>query len=352
MACGFSLGFEASLDWRGAYGVRIKLAAKSKNAYFRIYVRNALPQAQGGDVENTQYNQMLLPTDETNHPADITFNEFILADWWLASHQVPSQYNVAQFDRVTSFDVELFNPSVLGDHEVQILELALLRPYITARACYLSVLGLWMVLLVVFSVHRLRLRHLLTQQVQANLETMRFAVAEFEDREPPFCEIPQDDLTGIYNRQGFIDYWTQASRFWAADDSMALLVVQVDDMAAVEQGADKRSKDSALLAVVNGLKSHVRPQDKLARWHEGQFILLCPLTLHPEAIGLAEKLRNHIHLIRYDATQPNAVSATIGVVLFNAGEPLERAYARYQVVVDAQPPGSNRVIDCGGSQLE
>ncbi|HEY6527518.1 MAG TPA: GGDEF domain-containing protein [Cellvibrionaceae bacterium] len=350
--CGFSLAFDPSFDWHDAYGLRVHLAAQSKNTFFRIYLRNSLPGVALLDAENAQYNQMMLPASETNHSVDIAFNEFSLADWWLATHSVPSQYSNAQFDRITSLGVDLSSPTAIGDHELRLAELSLLRPYITARTCFISVLALWIFLLVTLSVQRLWLRRLLTQQARGNLATQRQAVVDFEDSAPAFCEIPQDDLTGIYNRQGFIDYWTQASRLWADNDTMALLVVNLDQFAAIGQSWGKDVKDQALLAVADGLKSHVRPQDKLARWHEGQFILLCPLTTHAEALKLAEKLRHHINLISFEEPQPLVLSACIGVTLFHASRPLEQAYARCESALnDAQATG-NRVIDCGASGLE
>lgn len=349
--CGLSLTFQQGSDWSEAYGIRLTLAAKSKNAFFRIYLRNSLPGAEEDDAEGAQYNLMMLPIDETNHTVDIAFREFVLADWWLAAHEVPDRYAIAQFDRVTSFGVDLLNPSALGDHEAQVQELALLRPYITVRATYLSVLALWFVLLVVLSWQRKHLSRTLARQVRENLAFMRAEVVEFDERVPPFCEIPQDDLTGIYNRQGFIDYWSQASRFWTARDSMALIVVQLDDQyqAAPQQ---KPERDSALICVANVLKSYVRPQDKLARWHEGQFILLCPLTTQADALLLADKLRVQIGLIKIGPTGLQTITATLGVVSFSAAEPLERAYARYQSVLNKSPSAGNRVIDCGGSARE
>lgn len=351
-ACGFSLAFEPSLDWQGAYGLRIQLAAQSKNTFFRLYVRNKVPGALGTLPEDAQYNQMMLPAQDANQPVDIGFNEFALADWWLASHPVASPYNLARFDHVTSLGVDLSIPSALGDHELQLAQLALLRPYIGVQTCYLCVLGLWTALLTFLSLQRLWLRRLLLAQAQANIEAQRPAVVEFEESAPAFCEIPQDDLTGIYNRQGFIDYWTQASRLWADNDSMALLVVNLDQYTSIGEQFGREAKDQALLAMADALKSHMRPQDKLARWHEGQFILLCPLTSHAKALQLAEKLRHHINLISFDEPAPLVLSASIGVILFPAQAPLEEGYNRCELALNTALSQGNRVLDCGVFELE
>ncbi len=350
-ACGFSLAFDPSFNWQGAYGLRIQLAAQSKNSFFRLYVRNTVPGSAAAP-EEAQYNQMMLPAQDSNLPVDIAFSEFALADWWLASHPVASQYTIARFDRIGSLGVDLASPTAIGDHELQLAQLALLRPYITVQACYMAVLGFWLGLLVILSLQHLWLRRLLLNQAEANLAAQRAAVVEFEESAPAFCEIPQDDLTGIYNRQGFIDYWSQASRLWADNDSMALLVVNLDQYASIGAQFGREVKDQALLALADGLKSHVRPQDKLARWHEGQFMLLCPLTSHAQALQLAEKLRHHINLISFDDPAPILLSASIGVILFPAQALLEQAYNRCELALNTSVSAGNRVIDCGVLALE
>jgi|GEM_PF-6665363 len=351
-ACGFSLAFDPSFNWQGAYGLRVQLAAQSKNSFFRIYVRNNVPGAAGTAPEDAQYNQMLLPAQDANQPVDIAFSEFALADWWLASHPVASPYKIARFDHISSLGIDLASPTTTGDHELQLAQLALLRPYITPNTCYLSVLGLWTALLTLLSLQRLWLRRLLLVQAQANIEAQRPAVVEFEESAPAFCEIPQDDLTGIYNRQGFIDYWSQASRLWADNDSMALLVVNLDQYTGIGEQFGREIKDQALLALADALKSHMRPQDKLARWHEGQFILLCPLTSHAQALQLAEKLRHHIGLISFDEPAPLMLSASIGVILFPAQAFLEQAYNRCELALNTATSAGNRVLDCGVLALE
>ncbi|HMW72744.1 MAG TPA: GGDEF domain-containing protein [Cellvibrionaceae bacterium] len=351
-ACGFSLAFDPSLDWQDAYGLRIALAAQSKNQFFRLYVRNHVPGAAGTLPEDAQYNQMMLPAQDANQPVDIAFSEFALADWWLASHPVANEYNIARFDHVSSLGIDLDSPAALGDHELQLAQLALLRPYISVQTCYLSLLGLWTALLLLLSLQRLWLRRLLLAQARANIESQKPAVVEFEESAPAFCEIPQDDLTGIYNRQGFIDYWSQASRLWADNDSMGLLVVNLDQYTSIGESFGRDAKDQALLALADALKSHMRPQDKLARWHEGQFILLCPLTGHAQALQLAEKLRHHINLISFDEPAPLSLSASIGVILFPAQALLEQAYNRCELALNTTASNGNRVIDCGVLNLD
>jgi diguanylate cyclase (GGDEF)-like protein len=225
-----------------------------------------------------------------------------------------------------------------------------LRPYITPKSTYLAVLSLWLVLLLWLSVQWVRLQRTLARQMQANLAAMHTAVDEYEAKTPAFCAIPQqDELTGIYNRSGFIEYWRQACRVWADNDQVALLMVNLDHFAELAEnwGADMQAR--ALVAVANSLKSRIRPQDKLARWQEGQFILLSPHTQQAEALLLAEKLRQHIHLITLDDTQPVVLTVSIGVVLFRTREPLEGAYTRCQNRLNEERVLGNRVVDCGGA---
>ena len=74
MVCGFS--------WR-----------RIRKHIFRLYVRNKVPGPWARCLKTPQYNQMMLPAQDANQPVDIGFNEFALADWWLASHPVASPHN-------------------------------------------------------------------------------------------------------------------------------------------------------------------------------------------------------------------------------------------------------------------
>ena len=69
---------------------------------------------------------------------------------------------------------------------------------------------------------------------------------------------------------------------------MALLVVNLDQYTSIGEQFGREAKDQALLAMADALKSHMRPQDKLARWHEGQFILL-PLNQPRQGVAAGGK---------------------------------------------------------------
>src|SRR5438477_174237 len=157
-----------------------------------------------------------------------------------------------------------------------------------------------------------------------------------------------DALTGLANRRSFDDElaleWRRAER---VGDSLALLLIDLDDFKSINDGLGHQAGDAVLRRVATILGSGARQVDLAARYGGEEFALLTPETDLLGATKLAERLRAAVE----EATivLPNgselSVTASFGVAV--KGE-LERAEqlvsAADEALYEAKRDGKNRVV--------
>jgi diguanylate cyclase (GGDEF)-like protein len=118
--------------------------------------------------------------------------------------------------------------------------------------------------------------HLVTSLDSGQLQVNRLR-SELEDSQ---FLAERDQLTGLHNRH-------YLERFLGGDDGPADLVVMlvdVDELKAVNDGHGHAAGDAVLSSVASILRGHSRPGDVVVRWGGDEFLLLMP-GLSPE-IGL------------------------------------------------------------------
>jgi diguanylate cyclase (GGDEF)-like protein len=114
----------------------------------------------------------------------------------------------------------------------------------------------------------------------------------------------RDPLTGLANRRAFED------RIKADGDGTAgaLLMIDVDDFKAVNDGQGHDGGDQALRAISRAIRTSVRPGDLAARFGGDEFAVLLPAATPDVARQVAERVRSAVR----DCTDPR-LSVSIGV---------------------------------------
>jgi len=157
-----------------------------------------------------------------------------------------------------------------------------------------------------------------------------------------------DILTGLRNRghlqSRLHEEFARAARHGLP---LSLLLLDVDELKALNDFHGHRDGDAALCHVATAIRGGLRASDIAARWGGDEFVLLAPNTRADEAISLAERVRSLV------ATAPAqaglaAVTISMGVATltpelpFHTPEALLRAAdtALYM----AKRSGRNRVI--------
>ena len=124
-----------------------------------------------------------------------------------------------------------------------------------------------------------------------------------------------DDLTGLFNRRRFeeeLERHVAHGRRYGMDG--ALLLLDLDDFKAVNDGHGHRAGDSVLTAVGAVLRNRLRESDVVARFGGDEFAVLMPHGGEAEAAELADVL---VEAIRTDVPAPEGpLGASVGFAVF------------------------------------
>ncbi|MEZ4653192.1 MAG: GGDEF domain-containing protein [Candidatus Eisenbacteria bacterium] len=166
-----------------------------------------------------------------------------------------------------------------------------------------------------------------------------------------------DFLTGIYNRSYYEEQIEKEIRLaLRRDQSMALLIVDIDDFKAFNTQYGYDGGDRVLATVACVLKSALRGTDTLARYGGEEFaIILAPPVPREEAIGIAERLRAAVAEEPFEIQDLDGnpvrerITVSIGGVLFpEHGTTARELWGRAnRLVLTAKAEGKNTVRFAG-----
>ncbi|HKA26070.1 MAG TPA: GGDEF domain-containing protein, partial [Gaiellaceae bacterium] len=160
-----------------------------------------------------------------------------------------------------------------------------------------------------------------------------------------------DGLTGLANRRSFDDElaleWRRAER---VGDSLALLLLDLDDFKSVNDEFGHQAGDVVLRRVAAILDSGARQVDLAARYGGEEFALLAPETDTLGAKKLAERLRADLEAATIELPTGGKLNVTASIGVAVKGD-LERAEqlvaAADEALYEAKRNGKNRVVTAG-----
>jgi len=122
-----------------------------------------------------------------------------------------------------------------------------------------------------------------------------------------------DELTGLYNRRGFIELleW-ELRKVERYQRRACILLFDLDHFKNVNDVFGHQAGDNALVAVARRCRRELRRSDIFARYGGEEFIVLLPDTDQESALKVAEKLRLAIESTPV-STDEGAINLTISV---------------------------------------
>lgn len=131
-----------------------------------------------------------------------------------------------------------------------------------------------------------------------------------------------DELTGLYNRRGFLTLVSQ--QLVAAQrtgTNMLLLFIDLDDMKPINDTHGHDQGDRALTDFAEILNEQMRQSDIVARMGGDEFVILAPDAAHTHAGQLVSRILNAVDRHNADTDLPYGLSISIGVAHYESDEP-------------------------------
>jgi len=153
----------------------------------------------------------------------------------------------------------------------------------------------------------------------------------------------RDALTGLYNRHKFDDSLKEhIALSYRYKQPLSLILCDVDHFKKINDLHGHLEGDQVLQTLATLIKDVVRESDIVARWGGEEFIILLPNTNLADAIGVAEKIRQHIEAhFRHNIY---AVTVSCGVSEFQKNETQLHWFNRVDTMLyKAKDLGRNRV---------
>jgi diguanylate cyclase (GGDEF)-like protein len=154
----------------------------------------------------------------------------------------------------------------------------------------------------------------------------------------------RDALTGLHNRRYLVERLESPGP--VGPDGKALLFVDLDDFKRVNDEHGHDVGDAVILEVARRLLAYSRSTDVVVRLGGDEFVVLCDGIVGTDVPALAERIVAAVAVPIVVGTRVVALTASIGFVLAQAGEPraglLEAADA---AMYRAKRAGRNRVSD-------
>lgn len=131
-----------------------------------------------------------------------------------------------------------------------------------------------------------------------------------------------DDLTGLYNRRGFMELGTQFLKLSRRSGRGAtVLFLDLDRFKGINDEHGHHVGDRALVNVADVVRGAFRRSDLVARVGGDEFAVLAPASSAEPAEMLEERVRQGLDEFNLLSKEPYQLRASLGVARFEPGQP-------------------------------
>ncbi len=146
-----------------------------------------------------------------------------------------------------------------------------------------------------------------------------------------------DTLTGVYNRRGCLKRLKNGSKRYA------LLYIDIDHFKKINDTYGHEIGDRVLKEVARLITAHIRKDDVFCRQGGEEFLLFVANASEAQAMQVAQKLRKHIQIHKFDEVEN--VTVSIGIAVREKNESIGSLISRADKnLYRAKNEGRNRVV--------
>ena len=145
-----------------------------------------------------------------------------------------------------------------------------------------------------------------------------------------------DPLTGVYNRRGCMAALNSDTRY-------ALIFIDIDNFKPINDLHGHEKGDEVLKTISRIIATHIRKDDIFCRYGGDEFLIFVANASLEQARIIAEKLRKHIDIHRFDGIEE--VTVSIGIAIRHRNESIASLIQRAdQSLYRAKAKGRNVVV--------
>jgi diguanylate cyclase (GGDEF)-like protein len=155
-----------------------------------------------------------------------------------------------------------------------------------------------------------------------------------------------DGLTGLPNRRYFDEFCALLSRRRRAEDSVGVLMIDIDKFKAVNDTYGHHVGDEVLRAVAAAIVGAVREDDVPARYGGEEFAVLLRNPTLEVAVEVGERVREAVAALDLNRFGVAAVRVSVGAAVADDGdEPIKTTIEQAdRALYDAKRGGRDRVV--------
>lgn len=143
-----------------------------------------------------------------------------------------------------------------------------------------------------------------------------------------------DELTGLYNRRGFLtmaDQQIKLERHQRTARGLALMFADIDGLKRINDKYGHDAGSDAILALATAIRSALRGADLVARWGGDEFVILAIGSRDEDSAVIAERIQGRIRDYNATSGKPYDLACSIGL----AELPLDGSQSLDAVLADA-----------------
>ena len=127
-----------------------------------------------------------------------------------------------------------------------------------------------------------------------------------------------DELTGLYNRRGFLAVTDQhLVEIRRNDKTPVILYADLDGLKEINDSLGHNEGDRALAKAAEMLKESFRNSDIVARLGGDEFVVLAAIGPDEEAESLTQRLQENFSAVNKLGNRPYNLSLSVGIALFD-----------------------------------
>ncbi|MEY4590876.1 MAG: hypothetical protein RL497_2952 [Pseudomonadota bacterium] len=263
----------------------------------RIYLRNRdTKHFNPADDLSLKYNMVEVSVADLQAGLTLQMTDFHVADWWIASKNIPLKSAKAEFNEVADLEIQTGSMTVLGEQIIRIRKVEWITPAISELQLYRGVTIFWTLLVFAYLTWRI-ISMKIALANQQNYQKELIAINKLLSTQSRHFEdmAKTDALTGLSNRVAMREVLYDGLSKWKEQKiAFSMILIDLDHFKQINDTYGHAMGDEILKAIADLLKSSIRKTDFLARWGGEEFVLLCGQTNLAEAILAAESLRKKL----------------------------------------------------------